>query len=97
MRSRIELGLREFKHGESAVLRVPVRGLLDFEIEVDDVVAVNRVQYVVYGVSELDSGYELNLRRLLPHDWIWLPLKFSWRGAERWLSRACARFRGARN
>lgn len=92
MRSNVELGKGSFLHGERAVLTIPVAWPHCFEVGA--VMTVDGTKYVVIG---LPSEHELELRRLLPHDEIWLRLKFAWRGARRWLSRACARFRGARN
>lgn len=96
MRSKVELGgtvhyekrLRERR----VILIVPPEWGSHFEV--DDVVSVNEVQYIV---TKVTSNQEVAVRVFLPHDAVWLFVKFIWKGARRWLSRAWSRFRSARS
>ena len=75
--------------------------------EVDDVVYIKMTVGSGLGqqppmarciVTEVLDSTRVTLRNHpTPLEWIKLFLKFAWRGARRWLSRACARFRGARS
>jgi hypothetical protein len=96
LRSKVELGgtvyYEEHLRERRVILIVPPEWSSHFEV--DDTVSVNGVQYVV---TKVIHNQEVTVRVFLPHDAVWLFIKSAWKGARRWLSKACARFRGARS
>lgn len=89
MRIRIKFGCGPHPRKENVTLTVAG----PHYFEANDVVMLDGYRYIV---TEVLDATKLRLRRLWPHDFIWLVVKVAVKGAIRWISKIAQRSKGWR-